>query len=282
MELINAIKKIMFIWEGSYINNKFELILDEKENIYTDLNLINNSKDLMINMFEWKSRNCLYSNDFLNKFNLLIGKNYTYEDYDILYKKVGNGVNIELANRFYDSGYELESLFSNYDNIRNLMKSFNWEVIERNDGLCEVIVDTRDSKKNLILINLNINDREWSDIKEELAYVKHQIAQKIITRNNKKTKIQDVRYNVKYGLYNGKILRYYKIVRLVYRKGQFTYENGFIDYTDEYNVDEIDNFNLLKEERPLLYEWIKENIDELRDKVTERAIDITTKKIIKK
>ena len=101
-------------------------------------------------------------------------------------------------------------------------------------------------------------------------------------RNNKKTKIQDIRYNVKYGLYNGKILRFYKIVRLVYKKGQFTYENGFIDYTDEYSIDEIDNFELLKEERPLLYEWIKENIDELRDKVTEKTIDITTKKIIKK
>lgn len=112
-ELVEEIKRIMTIWEHSYINNKLELILDEYNNIYIDLNLINNKKDLMVNMLECKSRQCSIDKNFLNKFNSLINKNFTNKDYELIYQKLGNGSDRKLTNKFYDSDYDIKLLNKN-------------------------------------------------------------------------------------------------------------------------------------------------------------------------
>lgn len=112
-ELLEEIKRLMYIWKTSFINNKFELILDKYNNIYIDLNLINNKKDLIVNMLECKSRQCLMDKNFLNRFNSLINKNFTNRDYELIYKKLGNGFDRELTNKFYDSDYDMKLLNKN-------------------------------------------------------------------------------------------------------------------------------------------------------------------------
>ena len=77
-ELLEDIKNLLKIFDG-FINYNFELILDEDRNIYTDLKLLENKKDLLKNIFEWKSRECSKFNyketeEFRNNINKFLNK----------------------------------------------------------------------------------------------------------------------------------------------------------------------------------------------------------------
>lgn len=117
-ELLEDIKNLLKIFDG-FINYNFELILDEDRNIYTDLKLLENKKDLLKNIFEWKSRECSKFNDKeteefrnnINKFlNKSIGRIFTKDEFEIIYINLGNGVNKKLTKKFIDSNFDLELL----------------------------------------------------------------------------------------------------------------------------------------------------------------------------
>ena len=117
-ELLEDIKNLLKIFDG-FINYNFELILDEDRNIYTDLKLLENKKDLLKNIFEWKSRECSKFNDKeteefrknINEFpNKSIGRTFTKNEFEIIYINLGNGVNKELTKKFIDSNFDLELL----------------------------------------------------------------------------------------------------------------------------------------------------------------------------
>lgn len=117
-ELLEDIKNLLKIFDG-FINYNFELILDEDRNIYTDLKLLENKKDLLKNIFEWKSRECSKFNDKeteefrnnINKFlNKSIGRTFTKDEFEIIYINIGNGVNKKLTKKFIDSNFDLELL----------------------------------------------------------------------------------------------------------------------------------------------------------------------------
>lgn len=117
-ELLEDIKNLLKIFDG-FINYNFELILDEDRNIYTDLKLLENKKDLLKNIFEWKSRECSKFNDKeteefrnnINKFlNKSIGRTFIKDEFEIIYINLGNGVNKKLTKKFIDSNFDLELL----------------------------------------------------------------------------------------------------------------------------------------------------------------------------
>lgn len=117
-ELLEDVKSLLKIFDG-FINYNFELILDEDRNIYTDLKLLENKKDLLKNIFEWKSRECSKFNDKetekfrnnINKFlNKSIGRTFTKDEFEIIYINLGNGVNKKLTKKFIDSNFDLELL----------------------------------------------------------------------------------------------------------------------------------------------------------------------------
>lgn len=115
-DYISEIKKIMSIWKDSYIDSKFELILEERRNIYINLNMYNTPRELKYNMLCWKSRPCIkgddekYLNSFRKKFNEYFEQNWSLEDVELIYQIFGNECNSELCWQFIDSDYDMEVL----------------------------------------------------------------------------------------------------------------------------------------------------------------------------
>lgn len=115
-EYFLEIRKLMNIWRKSFINNNFELILELIRNIYINLDMYNTKKELQMNILEWKSRPCIkgdddkYLDDFREKFNKYFGKNFTFEQIELIYQRLGNGVNHELCEKFLDSNFDFKIL----------------------------------------------------------------------------------------------------------------------------------------------------------------------------
>lgn len=117
-KLLKEVKSLLKIFNG-FINNNFDLILDKKRNIYTNLNLLKTSKDLIKNILEWKSRYCCSFNDketeeFRNKINKFLNDNYritfSKEEFLKIYIELGNGINEELTEKFIDNNFDLNVL----------------------------------------------------------------------------------------------------------------------------------------------------------------------------
>ena len=120
--LLEAIKRLMYIFNESFINSNFELILERERNIFTVLSNLKTERDLVINMLERKTRPCIIgitdddsdAEKFRDNFNEFMSeythKNFTEEEISLIYKKLGNGVNRELCEEFIESGYDMQVL----------------------------------------------------------------------------------------------------------------------------------------------------------------------------
>lgn len=123
-EYLNEIKKIMKIWNKSFINNNFELILELRRNIYIILSMYSTVKELKMNMLAWKSRPCIkgdddkYLDDFRKKFNKYFGKEWTVEEIELIYQRLGNGVNPKLCEKFLDSNFDFKLLEMKDENMK--------------------------------------------------------------------------------------------------------------------------------------------------------------------
>lgn len=120
-----AIKKLMNCFKGSFINHNFELILYPKTNLYISLEGVEKRKDLIFKLLEYCSRDCFktqpfksnkrnqqYHDEVLRCLNKFLHIDFTEKDMELIYQKLGNGINHELTEKFVNSGYDLEVLRS--------------------------------------------------------------------------------------------------------------------------------------------------------------------------
>ena len=138
-DLLHNIKLLLLIFKG-FINYNFELILVEETNIYIDLKLLKNKKDLLKNIFEWKSRDCSAFDDketdeFRSKINKFLRKSinreFSKDDFDYIYRKIGRGGG-KLTEEFINNGFDL-SILKNNENLDKeiesvLLKPINYDV----------------------------------------------------------------------------------------------------------------------------------------------------------
>lgn len=138
-DLLHNIKLLLLIFKG-FINYNFELILVEETNIYIDLKLLKNKKDLLKNIFEWKSRDCSAfddkeTNEFRSKINKFLRKSinreFSKDDFDYIYRKIGRGGG-KLTEEFINNGFDL-SILKNNENLDKeiesvLLKPINFDV----------------------------------------------------------------------------------------------------------------------------------------------------------
>lgn len=114
--LKKEIKKLMEIFEGSFINSNYELILEKRRNIYINLELINTPKELEMNLIQWKSRTCIKGdnekiiNETRKKINKFFNKNFSLQDFELIYELLGNEINPELCEEFVDNDLDIEIL----------------------------------------------------------------------------------------------------------------------------------------------------------------------------
>lgn len=115
MELQKDVRELMILFRQSFINYNFELILIPKINLYLNLKGVNTKRDLDRKMLHSVSRGCTKSNKYWNKyitekFNKYFKREFTENELELIYTRLGNGVNIELTEKFLDSGLNLEVL----------------------------------------------------------------------------------------------------------------------------------------------------------------------------
>lgn len=120
--LKQEVKRLMDIFEGSFINRNFELILEKRRNLYINFELVKTAKDLKMNMVQWKTRPCIKGDDekilikTRKRYNEFFEKDFSLEDLELIYELLGNGVNPGLCEKFVDGDLNIEIL-KNYKGV---------------------------------------------------------------------------------------------------------------------------------------------------------------------
>lgn len=125
MKMPSYLKILMSIFNKSFINYRNELILIPKTNLYFSLNNVENELDLKYKVLEWCSRdayksmpystdrrNRMYQDDVRGNINIFLKTNFARNDMELIYSKLGNGVNHELTIKFVQSNYDMKILRS--------------------------------------------------------------------------------------------------------------------------------------------------------------------------
>lgn len=113
----------MNVFEESFINRLNELILIPKTNLYICLDDVHNETALKYKIIEFCSRdaskampykterrNKKYQSKVRDKINIYLNTNFTAEDMDLIYTKLGNRINRELTIIFVNNNYDLKVL----------------------------------------------------------------------------------------------------------------------------------------------------------------------------
>lgn len=118
-----------------FINERLELIVVPSKNIFFRLSDVRNEKDLKIKILTWLSRSAckgvgVYWETRIRKIiNSYLDTSFEKKDFELIYQKLGNGVNPELCKKFIENGYDLACL-----------DDTNLEEMEKNSMLKEYII----------------------------------------------------------------------------------------------------------------------------------------------
>lgn len=120
MKMPSYIKNLMSIFNKSFINHKNELILIPKTNLYFCLNDVESEFDLKCKVIEWCSRdayktmpylanrsNLKYQNNVRKNINIFLKTNFTRNDMELIYSRLGNAVHHQLTIKFVQSNYDM-------------------------------------------------------------------------------------------------------------------------------------------------------------------------------
>jgi len=110
------IRRAMMVFEGSFINHNYELILNRQYNIYFRLEDVETEHDFKCKMLWWVSRSACEGiseyrqNKIRESLNRFLGVEFSKANWMCIYCKLGNKVNSNLTNEFIESGYDLSVL----------------------------------------------------------------------------------------------------------------------------------------------------------------------------
>lgn len=116
-------RKLFKCFPGSIINDNEEFIACRESNTYFILKDCICERDVQVKLISWLSRAAFkteYCNDtkknkalhdFVSRgINRYLGTNFSADDFEDIYVKLGNGCNRELCDRFIDSGFDMTLL----------------------------------------------------------------------------------------------------------------------------------------------------------------------------
>ena len=120
---LEEIKEVMACFPNSYINHNLELILIPKTNTYFKIEDCECHLDVKEKVIAWCTRAIAKGQPYANpnkyivfrhhnlkNLNIYLHRNFTENDIGIIYKKLGNGINPELAKKFTRSRFNMEVL----------------------------------------------------------------------------------------------------------------------------------------------------------------------------
>lgn len=120
-EVFEELKKLMSFFPDSFINRQLELILIPKTNTYCSLRDCLTKNDVISKVLMWctrdiskarpyqqHKRNIAFYIDNRDRLRKYLGSNI---DVDVVYHRLGNGINKELTHRFIESGFDMNLLY---------------------------------------------------------------------------------------------------------------------------------------------------------------------------
>lgn len=115
--------RLIYAFPQSYINHNLEFIAHEEANEYFRLEDCKNEFDVKCKVLEWLSRGAYktepfysnFKNGVFNRFmrkgiNVFLGTEFTEDDIEIIYTRLGNRCNHSLTEEFVNSGYDMKIL----------------------------------------------------------------------------------------------------------------------------------------------------------------------------
>lgn len=125
MKMESYIGRLMDLFPNSYINRLNELILYSSTNLYFGLDDVNSEQDIKCKLLEWCSRdtykaqpfdnyehNLYYQDTIRKRINYYLKTDFSREQMELIYQKLGNSINHDLTIKFVKSGYEMNVLKS--------------------------------------------------------------------------------------------------------------------------------------------------------------------------
>lgn len=123
MKMKKYIKRLMDIFPNSFINSLNELILYSSTNLYFGLDDVNGEQDIKCKLLEWCSRDAYKTQPFNNheqnlyyqemirkRINYYLKTDFSIEQMEQIYQKLGNKINHDLTIKFVESGYDMNVL----------------------------------------------------------------------------------------------------------------------------------------------------------------------------
>lgn len=123
MEMPIYITNLMILFKNSFINCINELILIPKTNLYFSLDDVESESDLKCKVIEYCSRdayksmhfdsiaeNIRYHDYVIERINEYLGTDFDETDMELIYTKLGYGVNHDLTIKFVESNYDMNIL----------------------------------------------------------------------------------------------------------------------------------------------------------------------------
>lgn len=110
-ELFNELQKLLACFPRSYINQNLEVILIPKTNTYFSLEGVSLRRDIIAKLFMWCSRTIANREVTKAALNTYLETFFSDEDINLIYQRLGNGINQELTYIFIDSGFDMEVLY---------------------------------------------------------------------------------------------------------------------------------------------------------------------------
>lgn len=121
--LMGEIQGIMKHFKNSYINNNLEVILLPKTNGYFAIKNCRNEVDIKCKILENISRDCFKTQHYsklkdnkkmwqenLIALNNALKTDFSQQDIELIYNKLGNGINHKLTKEFVESDFNMEVL----------------------------------------------------------------------------------------------------------------------------------------------------------------------------
>ena len=115
------VKRLMQIFQGSFINAYDELILDRKYNIYFNLTDVHNTLDLKCKVLAWVTRPCIKGipsknqKVFRQRVNEFLVTEFTFEEFETIYTYLGNDIKRELCETFVRCIYDMNVIYDCID-----------------------------------------------------------------------------------------------------------------------------------------------------------------------
>ena len=104
----------------TFINNLNELIIIPKINLYFRLEDVKTQEDFESKILKWCTQkaasnhwNKYWSPKIIKYINYMLGTQFINDEIDLIYCKLGNGINHELTMKFIESNFDLSILESN-------------------------------------------------------------------------------------------------------------------------------------------------------------------------